>query len=304
MEEKSKIIKWAIPIMIVVIVLMSIGLFYTIKKMNDFKDMFETTKSALSDADQKYNQAKVLLEEKEFKISVVDKKLQEEIGKSKAYEEIVVKWVTKIKGGGVTNVIHQYPVSETSIAVQKEHSNELTFYSKYNYGDFRIDITTDTKSKVIEYVLTQDMGVKIYKLGDYDYRAEIIEYNRFTKEPVTTFTSSKFDIRKVYKSSDKFNLGANITIGGNASINSNLKFSPGGYIGFNFMSYGVSPLDSKYRFATIAPGTNGAFIIPFSYNVGRNLPLFNDLYIDIPMVGMEYKLPVRILLGVGVSSTL
>jgi hypothetical protein len=306
MEEvtSSKLYKWLPLILVVVVVGLSIGLFYTIKKMGDYKDMFDVTKAALSGEELKYNQARVLLEEKEFKIHVTDKKLAEEIGKSKVYEEMVVKWVSKINGGGVTKVINNYPVSEKAVDAVKENPTELTYYSKYNYSDFRIDITTDTKSKIIEYSLTQDMGVKIYKLGDYNYRAEIIEYNRLTHQPVTTFTSSSFDIRKVYKNPDKFNLGASISIGGDVALTQDFKFSPGGYLSFNFMSYGVSPLDSKFRFVSVAAGTNGAFVIPFSWNAGRSLPLFNDLYIDIPMVGIQYKKPITLILGIGISSTL
>lgn len=302
--EKSKFAKY-FPIVAVILILgLSVGLFFAIKKMQEFSDMFEQTKAQLDGSKFEYNQAKVLLEEKEFKINAIDKTLKDEIGKRKVFEEITLKWINNAKSGGTTTVINNYPISVTAQEALSKYPDQITRHAVYSFEDFRISITTSSKTKITEYKLTQEMGVKIYKLSDYDYRAEIIEYNRLTKEPVTTFTSAKFDIRKVYKSPDKFNFKPSVSIGGNIMLTQDLKFAPGGYLGFSFMNYGVSALDSKFRFGTLAVGTNGAYLIPLSYNLGRNLPLFNDLYIDLPIAGIQYRIPVKMIFGIGISSTL
>lgn len=286
-----------------IIVLLGAGIFLYIKWENTQTEL-DLTKTSLEETGKEYNQAKVQFEKEKIKIDALDKKLQESIGRAKAIEQLVIKWANNSTGGGQANKqVYNTTINEYSTPASQV-PEDLTYYAKYNYKDFRIDITADSKEELITYKLSQLMNLKIYKLSDFDYRAEIIEYNKDTSEPVQVFPIESFDIRKVVLDKNKVNFGFNLTVGANAALNSTFKFKPGANLGMNFISYGQTHLQSKFRFVTINAGTNGAFITPFSYNLHDMLKIFNDLYIDIPMVGIEYQKGISPIVGIGLSSTL
>lgn len=297
MKTEYKVI---IGMLIALLITIGAGIFlYT--QMDKYKNELDLTKTQLEDTGKEYNQAKIGMQEDKIKIEAIDQKLNESLKKTKAIERMIILWSNDSKGGGKTTDKEVYIPSAGLVT---EVPEGLTYYTKYNFKDFRIDITTDTKDDTILYKLSQKMGLKIYKLGDFDYRAEIIEYNKDTSEPVATFPVDKFDIRKVYTNPNKVHFGFNLVVGGNVGMNSKFEFKKGGSLGVNFMSYGQTHLQSKFRFLTVHAGTDGAFIAPFSYNIHDLIKIFNDLYIDVPMIGIEYNKGITPIVGIGISSTL
>lgn len=244
---------------------------------------------------KKYNQATVILLAEKEKVNAIDENLRAETKRAKYLEKQVLFWKTKVSNSGMVEIIYR------DRAVTEYTSNPVSEVESYKFNDFRLSADIDPEAKEFSYTLDQQFRLNTYKISDYDYRAELIEYNRLTSDVVATYELDSFNILRVHKNPDKWNFGFNMTIGFGGDLDTKLEVTPNGYVGFNFISFGTTHLDSKFRILSVNVGTNSSKIVPFSYNLGRSLPIFRDLYIE-PAIGIQYD--KRFVFGIGLSTTL
>ena len=263
------------------LVLFVISSAFAWKYYNEARFWQETFETETQQAWDLYNQAKVRLVEKIERVEFLDKRLQEELGK------------TKIKT--VKEVVKVYVETES-----EETSGRITETSQpdvFRYDDFRLHAIVDVPRRTLSYTLTQRWGVGLYVLPNNDYRVEIAELdpngNVLQTYSPTTFTVTL--LRPEPKQS--WNLGINLNLG--AAFYLNVDPSPLLYL--NFVSYGETHLDSSWRVASLGVSQHGLEVVPVSYRISDHLPFLSDLFLDL-LVGTDWRFDTY-RVGLGLSST-
>jgi len=248
----------------------------------------ELAVQATSDAGgwkDKYNAAQVQIVDKITEIEVYDRKLNDEINKKRVKEIIYVEVTRTVEGKGkleaVTNGTSDTPIH-------------------FIYKDFRLIADIDMMNLTLNYIFKQKLKVNIYQSENNDYRTEVLEINAETGEIVGTFEVENFLVIKEREITKQFNTGFNLSLGGIIQTEDWCKFNPNVYITANFISYGVSHLDSDWRFIAIGLSAYGGILSPIAYRISNHIPFLSDLFIE-PLVGISWK--GHLTYGIGLSTT-
>jgi len=271
---------------VVLLIVTSIFSYQSWTKNRELQNLLDSQIQINNEIGKSYNQAKVLLVDKDIKITFLDKELKKQVGKvTKVIEKVYIKVKDSSSGGG------------TAVTSPVTTSSNQTIYQ---FADYRLSATLNTSNNDFKYLLDQLFDINVYQLKKNDYRVEIIEKNKKTGEIIRFLEAKDFTIIKKIDDGKGLHFGVNLEIGGGGITGLDFHGYPDLYIAFNFMSYGKTHLDSEWRFLTIGSGTRQAIIIPVSWNLGNVIKLFSDAWID-PLLGVSWK--GSFISGIGISST-
>jgi hypothetical protein len=293
--------KQTIAIIILSILLTIAGVFgynqYTKAKTAklDHDNLITTLTGENLDWKNKYNTALVTISNKDIEVSILDAKLKKEIGKKPTViEHIQIRTVILDTQSGVLKPIIA-PISDGT-------TTPVSTPTMYVFHDFRLDAIADTKRQTFKYELHQDLGINVYRLSETVFKAEVLEYKDNVFYKSYPIDPGKMKVDLVLNKPKGLQTGFNLMLGAGLVIsteNANVDYTVHGM--GNFISYGVSHLDSDVRFLSIGAGSKGLLLSPASWRVSNVIPLLSDMFLDT-LVIEPYALG-KPLVGVGVSST-
>lgn len=180
---------------------------------------------------------------------------------------------------------------------------------KYNYKDFRITISGDAITGVLDYKLHQKFRLKFIESkvpgGVVNHYAELFEIDQHGKD-LGKLELTKFTVVRVEDYPNKmmwWNPKLDLVVGGGFSWEntSGLWF---GEVGLSIMGYGKTSDDLTWRFLRVGVGVSGdnlsTTFSPVQFNLGKYLPLVSNVWLS-PVIGYHFSgSSLFIGLGIGV----
>lgn len=313
----KKRINWYL---VVIAVVTAVGLFFARESCVNF-DLKEQLNQQLMKANEKLGRAETKFGDAQKKIDELSQQIQAEIKERNAiatrYAELeaelkdVKKQKQKVKvvyrEGPTITVPQELDLVKGLLyqAVDKQTLKEILRIPG-EYQDFRLKIHVTVEPVAeqldVEFNFQYELGLRVkLKLietltptGAINHYAELFELDKNGNE-VNKLRIEDFEVitrRPENKTFHWFN--PKLDIGATLNVRSTLNMATGSSLGVSLMSYGLTRSDLMFKFARVGVGfSDGGLelqVSPVSWNVAKNLPLLDNLWIT-PYVGKDVTSP-------------